>query len=418
MSAKPMCTLCHWASLAGGQGDIKKFALSPKSQSGKFANKIDAAMGINMKDDGNLFRTKVPVYAKHDAARSFVNLPMQLPHEVLSREIENDPSILRKLEEKMEGSDWVTAYKDHKVVKDWASRGKKPLPCCIYLDGVAVTRREGVLGVWMYNEISERRHLLAVIRKSSLCKCGCRGQCSLYCILKTIHWSIACLSSGKYPSVDPDGVPLSGWRSDVAGLDLPTPAAFVHIKGDWMEFSTSLGLPTWQSNQAPCPFCTVEKKDMFKLDPFDPKSSPWTHVSHKDYEESCKRAETVVEMDRGQHAEIVELLYYDKKKTKGNRGRCLLRDYPALDLKKGDRLSPWGPLNDVADFEDAFKGTRQKTYRACFWRTSEEYRARWRNPLFDEKLGITTDILAIDYLHTLYLGLAKITVWRRCGTSF
>ena len=36
MSAKSLCTISYWATRAGAQGGVTKFALSPDSQSGKF----------------------------------------------------------------------------------------------------------------------------------------------------------------------------------------------------------------------------------------------------------------------------------------------------------------------------------------------------------------------------------------------
>jgi len=48
LSAKALCTVCHWASKAGAVGAVAKFALAPDSQSGKFQRKIDDATGVCM----------------------------------------------------------------------------------------------------------------------------------------------------------------------------------------------------------------------------------------------------------------------------------------------------------------------------------------------------------------------------------
>ena len=77
MSAKTMCTLCYWASRAGASGNVKDFSLKPTSQSGKFQNHIDKALGFNVKDDGHLFRVKTPMFAKHDVSRSSARIPIQ-----------------------------------------------------------------------------------------------------------------------------------------------------------------------------------------------------------------------------------------------------------------------------------------------------------------------------------------------------
>ena len=50
MSAKAMCTLCWWASRAGAQGPICKYALNPTAQTGKFQDKIDRVNGFDSKN--------------------------------------------------------------------------------------------------------------------------------------------------------------------------------------------------------------------------------------------------------------------------------------------------------------------------------------------------------------------------------
>ena len=403
MSATTLCTLCFWAARAGAEGKVKRCSLSPTSQSGKCSAHVDKTSGFNLKEDGDLFKLPVPIYAKFDASRSSVNLPMQLPHELFSSEVEAHPNLLDELEVKMKDSHWAGPYKEHVVVE---SSPDKPLPCCLYLDGVAVTNRDGVLGIWIYNEISERRHLCCVIRKSALCKCGCRGACTLHPVMNTIKWSLTALAAGTFPSVGPDGSPLSGWRAEVAGTSLGVRGALIHIKGDWMEFSSSLGLASWNAKIAPCPFCTVEKASLFVLSPFNPISSPWTVAKQDEYEEACSKAEHKVVMTRAQQREIVPLLQYTRKRD-GGRGRCLAKGYEPLGLLKGDRLSPDENMHDVANFDTAFSDPAKINHTATFWRTSDETRTRWRNPLFAPEIGITTDILAIDLLHTLYLGVAK-----------
>ena len=411
ISAKAMCTLCFWASRAGAAGKVKDFALSPNAKSGKFSLHIDKTVGFNPKEDGDLFKLEVPIYAKYDASRGRMKLPMQLPHEVFSTEMETDPDLLDKLETKMAETEWAEAYKEHVVTK---SSPRPALPCSLYLDGVAVTHRDGVLGIWVYNLISERRHLCCVIRKSSFCKCGCRGACTLYPVMKTLQWSMSAFAEGSFPSVGPDGVALGGWRGELGGSDLGVVGAFVHIKGDWMEFSTSLGLASWNSKHSPCPFCTIDRQNMYCLSPFNPLTSPWVAVKQEQYEEACAKAERIVTISKEQHKDLVALLHYDRRGG-GGRGRCLLQDYGPLGLKKGDRLSPFETMMDVSDFEKVFEAPGKVEHKTCFWRTQEETRSRWRNPLFCAEIGLTTEILAIDLLHTLYLGVAKnfcmATIW-------
>ena len=52
----------------------------------------------------------------------------------------------------------------------------------------------------------------------------------------------------------------------------------------------------------------------------------------------------------------------------------------------------------------AFDAASEFPLRATCWRRAAETRVSWRNPLWDSRLRLTHDTLAIDVLHTLYLG--------------
>ena len=49
------------------------------------------------------------------------------------------------------------------------------LPVAVFTDGVAYSHTDSVLGVWEINMISQKRHVVALIRKRQMCKCGCQG---------------------------------------------------------------------------------------------------------------------------------------------------------------------------------------------------------------------------------------------------
>ena len=72
-----------------------------------------------------------------------------------------------------------------------------------------------------------------------------------------------------------------------------------------------------------------------------------------------------------------------------------------LSLIPGDRLEPSPILLDVADFDliNTFPVV------VIFWSVASQSRALHRNPLFSEELGVGLHSLAIDILHTLYLGV-------------
>ena len=91
---------------------------------------------------------------------------MNVLHEAVAREVRADPSIL----EKVSTMAWPPAYHEHPLVVEAKALGSQlPLPLAFYLDGVRFTaplagRSDSILGFWMYNCVTQRRHYLASLR--------------------------------------------------------------------------------------------------------------------------------------------------------------------------------------------------------------------------------------------------------------
>eukprot|EP00969_Alexandrium_andersonii_P167310 7396061-Alexandrium_andersonii.AAC.1 len=104
------------------------------------------------------------------------------------------------------------------------------------MDGVSFARADSVLGVWVYNVVTQLRHLAAVFRKSELCQCGCDGWCSLFPLFSWLHWSFCALAEGKYPRERHDQTPFNAkeqTRAELAGTEVGFRMAVTFVKGDW-----------------------------------------------------------------------------------------------------------------------------------------------------------------------------------------
>ena len=195
VSAKTLCVLCWWAHRAGAAGPASNYAFRPGAPSGHYAAHIDRARGIDLAEERKgMLAIPIPKYPKYDggggastSARSSCPTRPWLPR---SRQT------LRS---------WPPAYTQHERAR--ASPHDVVLPCALYLDGVPMTRTDGVLGFTFYDLVSQKRHLCAVIRKAEMCTCGCRGWCSLWPIWNALAWSLKALSDGVYPHSDPLGRP-------------------------------------------------------------------------------------------------------------------------------------------------------------------------------------------------------------------
>ena len=80
------------------------------------------------------------------------------------------------------------------------------------------------------------------------------------------------------------------------------------------------------------------------------------------------------------------------------RGRALVRDLPALGLRRGARLEPTAALPDVGMFEHT-----PLPFEATFWVGPEGARLTHSCVLFKIP-GVSLDTWAIDIMHTWHLG--------------
>eukprot|EP00959_Pyramimonas_sp_CCMP1952_P042766 894448-Pyramimonas_sp.AAC.1 len=88
-----------------------------------------------------------------------------------------------------------------------------------------------------------------------MCRCGCGGHCALYPVLLFLTQGFSCAASGIRPRSRYDG---SHWPADSSYGRLVhekplLSCRFVlaQLKGDWMEFTTTLGFASWNSAHRP-----------------------------------------------------------------------------------------------------------------------------------------------------------------------
>ena len=427
ISAKAVCILCWVAYRAGCAGPVSVFKYNPKAQSGKFRRHIDTALGVDMmKMRKSAYHLDMPHYNKHNVSRDIRPTPVQVLHEEIDKEMQNEHSIEEQIYLAVRDKEWSQLYADHPVVRE--SEGPV-LPLALYVDGVPFLKHETLIGFWVYNLATAKRHLVSVIRKAWMCKCGCRGWCSLYQVLWFIKWSLECVAAGFYPDRGHDGTMFSEVyhpaRLLLANEPLRFKMALVQVKGDWAEFASTFGFVSWQSTLNPCLFCFVEKDNMNDYVGTSMLQGPCSDVTQEDVDAACdacekKRWITSAE----QHALVKATLKYDKKKI-GNVGRCLRSSLPLLGLEQGDRLEP---SPEIPDIGQGFDNLTTLPVLATFWRTSAETLVRHRCPLLSAP-GVTLLMFMIDLLHTFYLGvclryvarvlwsLISANAWNHAGTA-
>ncbi len=398
MSAEQVCIAMYHAGRAGVKEAVQ-FGFRPSAPSGHYQRHLNAVIP-ELRDRHKLYSFPIPA-SDPDGGRMEHVLDVFPPHELAAEFF--DDGLQVELDRQVKAGELPDVYRHHPVV----SQVDGPVvPFSLFLDGVPYSHVDSVIGVWLVEEITGKRALVAAIRKAICCTCGCKGWCTLQAVFLFLHWSLSCLAAGFYPSQRHDGSEFDehdSWRSPLAGAPLPCKGCILYVKADWAELSTTFGFASWQDGLRPCPHCNCSPESLYVVSGISPVSSPWEANTHADYEAACARCERVVRVDAVAHTNLVRVLKYDRRE-KGSRGLALSTDIPQLGLVAGDRLVSFGNVFDVGKFSQV----AEFPVEAKFWRRSCETLVRMRNPLFDSALGITVQSLTTDLLHAFYLGVLQI----------
>ena len=349
-----------------------------------------------------LYEFTVPGHSKYDLTRTLHTLPSVTAFEALCNELAETPEFRFNFDP----AELPPVYHEHRVVRDGAAAGVDVVPTALYVDGVPYTKTDGVIGWWLVNIASGRRHLLVVVRKRNTCKCGCRGWCTFFAVFDYLRWALAAMAEGSWPTSRHDGAQWKDSdanRSVFAGSPLGYRAAVIHIKCDWMEACATFGFPTWTHSLRPCLKCASPPSELHNIAGVSLDDFPFHVNTHDDYLSACGRCEVVVRVATAAARDAVAVkLFYDKKQG-GSGGRAMTQNHEALGLLQGDRLEPGRGVTDVSLFE-----TKQPPFDAVFWRPSRATVARHRNPLFSEDVGLEVTHMCVDSLHTIYLGVMLV----------
>lgn len=95
ISARQLCTISYWASLAGADGPVNEFSFRLQAPTGHYARHLDSVLGTRQEDE-RLYTMRVPGYVKASASRETIDLVCCPHHESLAEEVVHDPAILEK----------------------------------------------------------------------------------------------------------------------------------------------------------------------------------------------------------------------------------------------------------------------------------------------------------------------------------
>ena len=200
LTAKDTCTIAYWASKAGAAGPVSDIAYRPDASSGHFQRHLDTVGGLKA-NSALFYQIPVPCHTKHDQRRRVVDVQVLPPHEGLHREHMDNPGLAATVAD----SAWPPSVANHSVVR--ASHGPV-VPLALYVDAAQYIKRDSVVVFVVCNLLSGSRHMSCVLKKTDLCRCRCRGSCSIHPVMQMLRWSFAAMAQGTFPAAAHDGQPF------------------------------------------------------------------------------------------------------------------------------------------------------------------------------------------------------------------
>jgi hypothetical protein len=402
LSARHVCVIAWLAKRAGAKGAIEAIGKKPGGQSGHYSRHLDTACGLKPHESDDLLYLQIPQYQRLDGSRSVRPVATLTPHEEIAEEVNSTPGLPAMLAAARAAKSVPPSYEENPIAR--SNPGVDVYPLALYVDGIKFEPHDAVVGFFLYNMLTGRRHCVAGLRKSAACRCGCRGWCSYFHVFAMIRWSCEAMAAGRFPCRRPFDAPFTpkdAVRQSFAGRDLGFKAALVLVKGDLSEFANTFGVPTWASKFQPCFLCTATKQQLFELSGFSPIGTPFPLKTAEMYHADCDRCEVKVTLrTEAERARLRANLFLDNRQH-GSHGRALKCDLPELSLLKGDRIEPSAEVPDTHAFEDL-----PLPIVLTVWRPSLQGMTYHRNPIFSQTLHVSLhDSVSIDWLHTLSLGI-------------
>ena len=153
--------LCDLISAAGGIG-VADLATLDRANASKY---LKLRLGREYEAPG-LYYVNTPLYNKKVAGRVSEKIPIHLPSDIFSREMEdhNDPA--SSIEPASSSSRFhCKAWVDSEVRKSSNLHWSRIIPCSLYWDGFAYGVRESAEGVYIRNLRTNEPFLVAILRR-------------------------------------------------------------------------------------------------------------------------------------------------------------------------------------------------------------------------------------------------------------
>ena len=396
LDAKKVCLISHYAFASKGLG-VEDLGLDYQNGGGgNYWRKCKQALNLDYVET-EFYWIYVAMSGKHAGSRKKYWIPIRPPDErLLAGWTPKDMA-------KWSDDDKTLFFKNHPV-RRMVGDDNKVLVYSFYLDTTPFSS-ESFYGIFVTNLITGDSHLCAVILKSDMCSCGCRGHCTMFEIHSAMAHFMRALAIGKYPDHRHDDrawLPSDEERAARAGKPMPCHGLCEQFKGDHPELCFTLGFKSHKSNDAPCFCCECTSDTLCDFSCCSESHQGWgDEMTMEKWKEEVDRCEVKVIVRTVNELKSLNAKLHFDDRPYGYKGRALFAPYPEKGLIKGDRLEPSRSLRDVHDLEFITEFPVELT----FWRTSQERRLNRANHFFNHVPGLTYLCLCLCELHILNLGV-------------
>ena len=344
LTAKQACLIAFWARRAGAAGELD-IAYPPGRQTGQYSRHFDTMVRRLSQDEADLgwYMVPAPVYRRCDASRSVREVAVYPPHEALADEYRANPAMAEELKQRIAAGELPPCY-DANPVKRASLPSCPVFPLLLYVDAVAYSRTDKIIGFWVENVVTGVRTLCCALRRSSLCRCGCRGYCTIESIMVVLRWSFEALGAQAFPNERHD---RAAWhatddrRRERAGGQCEYKACLLLVKCDMQEFVSTFGFPSWATQASPCPLCWRTRANWSEIAGINAISLPWPEKSWNDYNDACAKCEIWARVPPALWRRFRGLLQYDKIEARKS-WTLLDRSDPGIGLVPGRPLGAPG----------------------------------------------------------------------------
>ena len=398
LSAKDVCTAA-WA-LFNKNADTDDLALAPNSRSGHFERHLTKALQLDNFAARDIYFADIPFHDKAGNRRQHREHGFLLPHERVAAIAADDLTAFAPPAEERDAIGQLPRYQGCSLLQDL---GWERVACLgFYVDAAPHSKRDSFYAFYWNNVFSIERRVITTIRKSDLCRCGCRGLCSINAIMKVIVWSFLVLRSGFWPVVRHDNRELDPERKARQG-PLPMHGVLVELRADWKEFSETFGFKSWASAEYPCFKCCADRDQCHEYTKPLPRQR-----GDQDYRTAASWSQTVLLVNEVDAPVLQKHLFFDTR-DKGNRGRCVLAavQIGLCRLQAGDRVESIICDGQRIDTHADLTSLPSYPARLTMFRRGESSWLSSVSPIFQV---VDFNNIAIDVLHCIDLGVVQYCV--------